>query len=113
MADPHINPLMPTSEFTKAERKLLRELADAVYETEAKAFLAELDAQFTRWRDGEIRSFELLEAIHDFQRGPARELWSMYQSMQEPMIVARGIALGLIEEGQVPASTRKKLLPFG
>jgi hypothetical protein len=38
------------SEFTKPERKVLRDLASFVYEAEAHSYLAKLDAEFERWR---------------------------------------------------------------
>jgi hypothetical protein len=48
-----------TVEFTKAERKQMRELASTVYEAEAHQLLEELDAEFARWRSGECPSSEL------------------------------------------------------
>ena len=41
-------------EFTKTERRLLRELAAEVYEAEAGQLLEELESEFKRWRDSEI-----------------------------------------------------------
>lgn len=99
-------------EFSKAERKLLRELAGQVYEAEAHAVLEELDGEFARWRGGEIESSELLTAIHEFHQRDSRELWSRYQSMKEPEIVARGIAAGLLDSSQVDESIREKIEPL-
>lgn len=53
-------------EFTKSERRQLRELAGEVYESEAHSLIEDLDNEFARWRDGEILSSELLTAIHEF-----------------------------------------------
>lgn len=99
------------SEFTKAEKKMLREFAATIYEAEAHQMLRELDAEFQRWRDGEIFSSELLGAIHEFHQHESRELWSLYQSMKEPEIVARGFALRLISE-PLPEELRSKLEPL-
>ena len=96
-------------EFTKAERKLLRELAGKVYEAEAHGILEELDAEFTRWRTGEIWSSDLLAAIHEFHQRRSRELWSTYQSMKESQIVARGIAMGLLDRTEVGEPLRGRL----
>ena len=85
-------------EFTKSERGKLRDLAASVYEAEAHKMLEALDAEFGRWRKGEIQSSELLRAIHDFHQRPSRELRSMYQTLKSPEIVARGIALSLVDE---------------
>ena len=99
-------------EFTKQERKTLRDLATAVYEAEAHEFLRELDAAFARWRAGEIMSSELLGAIHVFHQDQSRELWSRYQTLKDPEIVARGLALHLLAADKVPDSIEIKLRPL-
>ncbi len=96
-------------DFTKPERKTLRDLAGVVYEGEAHAYLEELEDEFVRWRAGEILSSELLAAIHEFHQGQSRELWSRYQSLKEPEIVARGVALGYLTEDRIPENIRQKL----
>jgi hypothetical protein len=96
-------------DLTKSERQRLREVAGEVYEAEAHQMLEELESEFKRWREGEILSFELLSAIHEFHQHESRELWSMYQGLGEPEIVARGLALGLIAESSVPTELLAKL----
>ncbi len=71
-------------EFTKSERKQMRELAGAVYEAEAHARLEGLDSAFARWRTGECLSSELLAKVHEFHQHQARELWSSYQGFLIP-----------------------------
>ena len=100
------------SEFSKSDKKSLRELAGVVYEAEARLALDELDAQFKRWRSGEMLGSELIAAIHESHQQDARSLWSMYQSLKEPEIVARGLALGLITAESVPEQLRVKLEPL-
>jgi hypothetical protein len=97
------------AEFTKSERKTLRELAEEVYEAEARSYLASLDKEFARWREGEISSSDLLNTIHEFHQKQSRELWSRYQSLKEPEIVARGVALSFIREEQIPENLQQKL----
>jgi hypothetical protein len=99
-------------EFSKSEKRYLRELAGTVYEAEARLALDELDAQFERWRRGDILGSELIAAIHEFHQQDARTLWSTYQTMKEPEIVARGVALGLIGAEAVPEQLRLKLEPL-
>lgn len=96
-------------EFTKAKRRQLRELAGQVYEAEAHRMLEKLDAEFPRWREGEILSSDLLSAIHEFHQHASRELWSMYQSLHAPQVVGRGMALGLIPAETVPEPLRARL----
>jgi hypothetical protein len=59
---------MSRSEFTKSERRELRELAGDVYEAEAHHYLEELDEDFERWRRGEMLSSDLLTSIHQFHQ---------------------------------------------
>jgi hypothetical protein len=99
------------TEFSKGERRILRELAGEVYEAEAALLLEDLAASFAQWRSGEILPSELLQLIHEFHRDQSRELWSMYQGLREYDIVARGLARGLLAETKVPSSIREKLEP--
>ncbi len=102
---------MATSEFTKAEKKALRELAEAIYEAEAHVMLEELDASFSEWREGEMLSSELLAAINEFHQNESRDLWSKYQALKEDEIVARGLALGLVSK-ELPEQLQAKLEPL-
>lgn len=99
-------------DFTKGERRQLRELAGEVYEAEAHQMLEALESEFKRWRGGEILSSELLNAVHEFHQHESRELWSMYQGLRDPEIVARGLALGLVAESSVPVELLAKLEPL-
>jgi hypothetical protein len=99
-------------DFTKGERRQLRELAGEVYEAEAHQMLEELESDFKRWREGEILSSELLSAVHEFHQHKSRELWSMYQGLRERETVARGLALGLVAESSVRAELLAKLEPL-
>ena len=100
---------MAAIEFTKRERQQLRELASVVYEAELGALLGELVRSFHQWRAGTLLASELSQTIHAFHQGESRRLWSMYQTLKEPEIVARGIALGLIADDKVPHALTDKL----
>jgi hypothetical protein len=97
------------SEFTKSDRRTLRELASEVYEAEARSYLAELEAEFLRWRKNETSSSELLASIHKFHQEQSRDLWSRYQSLKEPEVVARGVVLGFVRAEQIPEQLKSKL----
>jgi hypothetical protein len=99
------------NDFSKSERKLLRSLAGEVYEAEAGGLLADLETSFKDWRARKKLSSELLQDIHEFHQHRSRELWSMYQGIKDDDIVARGVALGLIEEKQIEAPLLAKLQP--
>jgi len=99
-------------EFTKSERKQLRELAATVYEAEAHQVLEELDAEFARWRSGECLSSELLASIHDFHQHRSRELWSAYQGLSDATVLERGLSMELIAESDIPPAIMAKLSPW-
>src|ERR1700730_1190913 len=59
---------------SKAIRRRLRELAGQAYARELGAELTKLEADFARWRSGEIDPVELSDRIHRFHNGRGRGL---------------------------------------
>jgi hypothetical protein len=57
-------------------------------------------------------SSELADAIHQFHQHEARDIWSMYQTLKDPELVARGIALGAISDDAQSAELRDKIKPL-
>ncbi|HEX7887865.1 MAG TPA: hypothetical protein VF522_00780 [Ramlibacter sp.] len=96
-------------ELSKSERKKLRDLTGEIYETEIDRLLGDLHVQFERWQKKEILGSELQREIHAFDQHQFRELWSMYNNVTESMLVARGVALGLIDAAKVPPELLAKL----
>jgi hypothetical protein len=90
----------------------LRRLAADVYEWELRGELEVLDKSFSDWRRGKLLSSELSDAIHQFHQHEARDIWSMYQTLKDPEIVARGIALGAISDDALSAELRDKIKPL-
>jgi len=97
------------TDFSKAERRILREIAGEEYEAEAHRMLEQLDAKFQSWREGALFSSELIREIHDFHQHDSRDLWSVYRVLKEASIVARGLALDLIPQTRVSPEIRVKL----
>ncbi len=95
--------------YTKSESKVLRELAGKLYEWELHQHLEPLASAFDAWRRGELLSSELSDRIHEFHQRPARDVWSMHQSLKADQIVARGLALGAISRDALPAELLEKL----
>ncbi|MEY2504752.1 MAG: hypothetical protein QOJ05_1297 [Verrucomicrobiota bacterium] len=63
--------------------------------------MGELEAEFGRWRRGEISVFELNERIHKFHHGISRELYNLYEPRYADVIVPGAIARGTIRENEV------------
>lgn len=95
--------------YSKKERRELRRLADKAYELELNQSLDDLYREFHRWSEGELLAGELSDAIHRFYRGPSRELFNLYNGVDKAFLVARGLALGLLSEEDVPQPLAQKL----
>ncbi len=90
-------------ELTKSQRRLMRQLVDMAYERELAQELGKLEAEFARWRRGEVNVHELSERIHQFHNGPSRRLYVIYRDDPE-MAVGSAIGRGILtEEEATPA----------
>jgi hypothetical protein len=95
--------------YTKAQRRRLRELGGIAYERDLSGELAKLESAFARWRGGEIDAFELSEVIHRFHQGPSRELFSKYDHSNLEWAVAHAIHRGVITEEEAGAEATELL----
>ncbi len=96
--------------FSKAEKKGLRELVGEAYKVELANELANLEGAFSSWRKGEIDVFDLDDRIHAYYSGPRKHLYGAYQLQSQPeAMVARALALGLIDGEKVSAELKKKI----
>jgi hypothetical protein len=89
--------------LTKGQRRQLRDLGGIAYDRDLSEHLAALESEFRRWRAGEIDAFALAEAIHQFHQGPARELFSKYQTSHLDFAVAHAIHRGVLRPEEVGA----------
>jgi hypothetical protein len=90
-------------EFTKAQRKRLRELGGVAYERDLGTELGHIEAAFRRWRAEEIDAFELSDLIHRFHQGPSRQLFSRYDSDNIDFAVASAIHRRVLTEAEAGA----------
>jgi len=95
--------------LTKVQKRRLKALASVAHERELSAALTELVTGFSEWRDGKIGSFELDDHIHAYKKGPARDIWTFYATMDTALAVARGLGHGILEESEVDESLRALL----
>jgi hypothetical protein len=94
---------------TKANKRKLRQLAGVAHERELAAELAKLEAEFARWRRGEIDPFELSDRIHRFHDGVTRDLYVLYSRLSPSHSVARAVALQVLREAEVPSELLEAL----
>jgi hypothetical protein len=82
---------------TKANKRKLRQLAGVAYERELGAELSKLEAEFARWRRGEIDPCELSDRAHDQVRPMI-----LSQINGLPSLQIRCVAAGMVEVSPPP-----------
>lgn len=92
--------------YPKRIKRLLREYVMEAYERQLHRALTKLDASFEEWRRGEISSGELSYRVHQYDRGPSRELYRTYNQGWDDANVAYAIVVGILAEEEVPEELR-------
>ena len=88
-------------EFSKSEKKRLRELAALAYERDVSNSLSKLATKFEEWKNGSITALDLNHALHEYDRTESRDLWGKYDSNQFDVQVASAIVYCLLTEAEV------------
>jgi hypothetical protein len=73
---------------------------DEAYERELARELAQLAARFDEWRAGQISAGELSCRVHQYDKGPSHEMYSLYNLMDQEFVVARAVAESLLSEDE-------------
>ena len=90
-------------------KRQLREWRMEAHERELTRELEKLDQSFEAWRRGEISSGELSIRVHQYDRGPSKDLYSRYNYGEAEMNVAYAIVTGIIDEEEVPKELMEAL----
>jgi len=96
-------------ELTESLKRKLREQSMLAHEEELRRALAPLATAFDQWRQGQLDSGSLALQIHDWDRGPARELFKKYNDGLIEFNVAYAIVTGILDEHAVPPDVREYL----
>lgn len=96
-------------EFTKAEKRMLRELAAECHENELAEAMMGLYEEFQKWGGDGISVFDLNDRIHQFHDGISRELYKRYVLVDPALAVLYALEHGIIGDDRVDESIRKKL----
>jgi len=95
------------SDLTKSQKKHLRQLAGQCYEKEMSHALEVLYESFQKWKKSEITPWELNEKIHTHHDQTARELWKIYEQMNDSCLaVSVALAKGVIGIEEVQENCR-------
>jgi len=94
---------------SRGGRRELRRLAGLAHERELSRALGKLEASFQLWREGKLEAYELNEQVHDYHQGEQREIWGRYKRGNEAPAVARALALGLLQNEELPPQLLEEL----
>ncbi|MBW2689292.1 MAG: hypothetical protein JRC99_05110 [Deltaproteobacteria bacterium] len=98
------------SDMTKSQKKHLRQLAGQCYEKEMTLVLESLYEDFKKWEKSEITPWDLNDKIHQYHDGTARELYKLYEGLNDPRVaLAQAVAKGIIKIEDVPENCRPLL----
>lgn len=90
------------SDTPKSINKLIQEYAAIAHERELIPPLHAMQAEFDRWEKGEISAWQLNNKVHEFQKGPLKEIWTKYEMSSKEAIIAFAIASGILQEEGIP-----------
>ena len=98
-------------ELTKSVKGKLRELVHKAHEAALRQKLPELIRHVESWQRGEIDSIGLCNHIHEFDTGPAKEIYKKftYANTQLLMEVGYGVASGILDEQSIPEEVRPQI----
>jgi hypothetical protein len=102
---------MVRTDLTKSQRRRLAELAGLAYQRDLDAELAKLEAEFQKWRAGELSGHDLSDLIHAFHQGPSRDLFKAYDHRFREFAVANAIRRGVLTETEVGPEILALLAP--
>jgi hypothetical protein len=91
------------TEYSKSIKRLIREWMMEAYERELHRELTRIDESFAAWRAGAIGSGELSHRIHQWEQGPSCALFKYYNRGPQDMSVAYAIAIGILDEEELPS----------
>jgi len=95
-------------EITKSQKRHLRQLADQCYEKEMSLALESLYDDFKKWKNEEITAWDLNDKIHEHHNVTARDLWKLYEHVNDPALsVATALAKGIIKIDDVAENCRE------
>ena len=88
-------------QYSRSEKRRLRELASLAYDRELMKILTVVAAKVDEWKAMKITSLELSQLLHEFDRGESRDLWSMYDTPQHDMLVARALVKAILTKKEI------------
>ena len=87
----------------------MHNLANLAYERELHRELSRVQRHIDLYREKESKFFNLNEIRFKFYRETSDEIWRLYNRLEPDKAVERAVALGLLNDEDVPEDVRNTL----
>ena len=88
-------------DFTKSERKRIRQLASLAWERELRGALGDIAAAIAEMENGTMPPFEVDNRIHKFHDGTSRDLYKQYSDSNPWIGVCRAYFEGILTNDDI------------
>lgn len=92
-----------------AMQEKMHSLANLAYERELRRELSRVQRHIDLYREKESKFFNLNEIRFKFYRETSDEIWRLYNRLEPDKAVERAVALGLLNDEDVPEDVRNAL----
>ena len=90
-------------------QEIMMNLANLAYERELRRELARVQQHIDLYRERESKFFNLSEIRLKFYRETSDEIWRLYNRLEPNKAIERAVALGLLNDEEVPEEVRNTL----
>jgi hypothetical protein len=87
----------------------IKRLASIAHEREMRHYLECLHERFAKWKNGELDPQDLVQDIHEFHNGSARNLYNAFQTLSHDAFLARAFAGGYLAKNELPEDIREDI----
>ena len=94
--------------MTKLQKEI-KKLARAAHEKEMRHYLELLNRQFSDWRNGKLDTWDLVQQIHEFHNGSARQLFNAWQGLSPSSFLFRAITAGYLSVNELPKEIQEEI----
>lgn len=92
------------------QKKEIRKLLTLAYQRELDKELQKLYQHFKNWEKQEINCFDLNDLIHEFYKGPRKEVYKLYNYSNMPThIIAHAVAYGILKKEELSQECLKEI----
>ena|SRR5208282_2932839 len=97
-------------EPTKIVKKELWKLNELAYQRELSAALEKLIRELAAWKNGKKEIFDVVQYIHEFHDGTARDLYKRYVLLRNPLAtVSMALEEGVLDRAEITEEVGKFL----